>query len=298
MEPADQQRALVSQSPQTLGVCRTAGRSHGPRAAREARRPGLRDRIGTGHGRAAARDRPLAQRDRGRAQEALQARRSEEHTKTELINARAKFAMDVAEIREGAARELDDRCERRAADARKRAAAADAAAASRCALEAHRAQARRDVDAARQEAARADRASNRLLLMLVLAAAGVAALTHRAVVTLPRKPDRRTSRAVRLRAALSEAVASNERAANACVQKIADAHRDGARTKRTTASRPATPRPRRRPGRSPTSPRATTSARRSRPSRASSTSRRAPGPRVPPRRLTDAEPAPAKIRPA
>ena len=44
------------------------------------------------------------------------------------------------------------------ADARKRAAAADAAAAaSRCALEAHRAQARRDVDAARQEAARADR---------------------------------------------------------------------------------------------------------------------------------------------
>ena len=32
-------------------------------------------------------------------QEALQARRSEEHTKTELINARAKFAMDVAEIR-------------------------------------------------------------------------------------------------------------------------------------------------------------------------------------------------------
>ena len=55
-------------------------------------------------------------------QEALQARRSEEHTKTELINARAKFAMDVAEIREGAARELDDRCERRAADAGENAA--------------------------------------------------------------------------------------------------------------------------------------------------------------------------------
>ena len=36
----------------------------------------------------------------------------------------------------------------------------------------------------------------------------------------------------RLRTALSEAVASNERAADACVQKIADAHRDGARTKR------------------------------------------------------------------
>jgi hypothetical protein len=166
-------------------------------------------------------------------QEALQARRSEEHTKTELINARAQFAMDVAEIREGAARELDDRCERRAADARKRAAAADAAAAaSRCALEAHRAQARRDVDAARKEAARADRASNRLLLILVLAAVGMAALTHRAVVTLPRKLERRTSRAARLRTALSEAVASNERAANTCVQKIAEARRDGARTKR------------------------------------------------------------------
>ena len=102
----------------------------------------------------------------------------------------------------------------------------------RCALEAHRAQARRDVDAARQEAARADRASNRLLLMLVLAAVGVAALTHRAVVTLPRKLARRTSRAARLRAALSEAVASNERAANACVQKIAEARSDGARMKR------------------------------------------------------------------
>ena len=84
----------------------------------------------------------------------------------------------------------------------------------------------------RQEAARAYRASNRLLLVVVLAAVGMAALTHRAVVMLPRKLGRRTARAVRLRAALSEAVASNERAANACVQKIADAHRDGARTKR------------------------------------------------------------------
>ena len=47
-----------------------------------------------------------------------------------------------------------------------------------------------------------------------------------------RNETRRTSRAARLRAALSEAVASNERAANACVQKIADARRDGARMKR------------------------------------------------------------------
>ena len=233
VEPADQQRALVSVTPDLGGS-----------AAQQAGAMALAPPVKlAGPAYATALEQAMAEQQREIAlsrneieaarQEALQARRSEEHTKTELINARAKFAMDVAEIREGAARELDDRCERRAADARKRAAAADAAAAaSRCALEAHRAQARRDVDAARKEAARADRASNRLLLILVLAAVGIAALTHRAVVMLPRKLDRRTSRAVRLRAALSEAVASNERAANACVQKIAEAHRDGARTKR------------------------------------------------------------------
>lgn len=166
-------------------------------------------------------------------QEAIQARRSEEHTKTELINAKAKFALDVAEIREGAARELDDRCERRAADARKRAVAADAAAAAaRCALEAHRAQAARHVDAARHAAARADRASHRLLLVVVLLLVGSCVREYRAAIVLPRKLARRSSRAVRLRAALSEAVASNQRAADVCVHEIAEARRDGARVKR------------------------------------------------------------------
>lgn len=156
-------------------------------------------------------------------QEAIQARRSEEHIKTELINAKAKFALDVAEIREGAARELDDRCERRAANA---------AAAARCALEAHRAQARRDVDAARQSAARADRASHRLLLVVVLLLVGCCVREYRAAIVLPRKLARRSSRAVRLRAALSEAVASNQRASDVCVHEIAEARRDGARVKR------------------------------------------------------------------
>ena len=91
-----------------------------------------------------------------------------------------KFAMDVAEIREGAAHHMlhgrpAASAGPRRPETRRRLLTrpAAAAASSRCALEAHRAQARRDVDAARQEAARADRASNRLLLMLVLAAVGM-----------------------------------------------------------------------------------------------------------------------------
>ena len=111
VEPADQQRALVSVTPD-IG------------SSQAALAPPVKL---AGPAYATALEQAMAEQQREIAlsrneieaarQEALQARRSEEHTKTELINARAKFAMDVAEIREGAARELDDRCERRAADA-------------------------------------------------------------------------------------------------------------------------------------------------------------------------------------
>ena len=113
VEPADQQRALVSVTPDLGSAAQQTGAM--------ALAPPVKL---AGPAYATALEQAMAEQQREIAlsrneieaarQEALQARRSEEHTKTELINARAKFAMEVAEIREGAARELDDRCERRA----------------------------------------------------------------------------------------------------------------------------------------------------------------------------------------
>ena len=113
MEPADQQRRWSS-DPSTLGRHSTAGR-----ASQTA--PAAPEKL-AGPAYATALEQAMAEQQREIAlsrneieaarQEALQARRSEEHTKTELINARAKFAMDVAEVDARAPRGMDDRCER------------------------------------------------------------------------------------------------------------------------------------------------------------------------------------------